>query len=186
MVNSYERDRIRALQLMQQALPLVAEENDKPAAGQFYMDLANQLMGNRGWSLAWRLQYLSDLTELPDYDEGYYGGWYYHGRGQTRGAPVDEKGKPVYHKLPRSWESAATDGERWRWALLMVQEAQASRTNEVRWLFAQFLHHQFGVQTMSQYGMMLGRAGADSDTEKDESGTYALHTLGEGALQAAR
>jgi len=180
MVNSYERDRIRALQLMQQALPLVAEENDKPAAGQFYMYLANQLMGNRGWALAWRLQYLSDLTELPDYDEGYYGGWYYRGRGQTRGAPVDEKGKPVYHKLPRSWESARTDGERWRWALLMVQEAQASRTNELRWHFAQFLHNQFGVQTMAQYGMLLGRRGDDSDTEKDESGTYALHTLGEG------
>ena len=179
MVNSYERDRIRALQLMQQALPLVAQENDKPAAGQFYMDLSNQLMGNRGWALAWRLQYLSDLATLPDYEDGYRGDWYYYGRGQTRGAPVDEEGKPVYHKLPRSWEDAKSDGERWRWALLMVQESQASRANEVRWMFAQFLHSQFGVQTMAQYGMLLGRRGDDSDTEKDESGTYALHTLGE-------
>jgi hypothetical protein len=180
MVNSYERDRIRALQLMQQALPLVANEDDKPAAGQFYMDLANQLMGNRGWALAWRLQYLSDLSTLPDYEDGYRGDWYYYGRGgQTRGAPVNEDGTPVYHKRPKSWEDAKTDGQRWRWALLMVQECRADRANEVRWIFAQFLHNQFGVQTMAQYGQLFGRGGDDSDTEKDESGPYALHTLGE-------
>ena len=80
-VNTYERDRIRALQLMQQALDSVGKEDDKPAAGAFYMDLANQLMGNRGYALAWRLQYLSDLSTLPDYEDGYYGDWYYYGRG---------------------------------------------------------------------------------------------------------
>ena len=58
-------------------------------------------------------------------------------------------------------------------------DAGLSRANEVRWIFAQFLRNQFGVQTMARYGMLLGRRGDDSDTEKDESGTYALHTLGE-------
>jgi hypothetical protein len=181
LVNSYERDRVRALQLMQQALPLVANEDDKYEAGQFYMDLANQFMGNRGDSLAWRLQYLSDLTTLPDYEDGSYGytGDWYSERGGNRGAPVDEDGTPVYHKRPRSWEDAKTDGQRWRWALLMAQECDTSRAAEVRWVFAQFLHHQFGVQTMAQYGQLFGRGGDDSDTQKDESGPYALHTLGE-------
>ena len=57
-------------------------------------------------ALAWRLQYLSDLSKLPDYDDGYYGGWYYYGWGGTRGAPVDEDGNPVYYHVPKSWEDS--------------------------------------------------------------------------------
>ncbi len=45
-------------------------------------------------------------------------------------------------------------------------------------LFANFLHDQFDVQTMAEYGWFFGRAEVD-DTQKNESGTYALHTLKE-------
>jgi uncharacterized protein YfaS (alpha-2-macroglobulin family) len=172
-VHSFERDRIRSLQLMVEAMPLANRDTKKSDVSGFYMTFARLLLSNRGYYEAWRLQYLTDLTTLPDYDEG----WYYH-RGEAPGAPVDEQGNPVYHHAPRSWEAAKSDGERWRWCLAQAMEMDIARRDEVRWEFAQFLESQFGVQTMAHYGWFFGRMEQD-DTKKNESGTYALHTLGE-------
>ena len=58
--------------------------------------LANMLLGNRGYGDAWRLQYLTDLDKLPDYEEGYY-----YGGGRGIGAPVNADGTPVYHHAAR-------------------------------------------------------------------------------------
>ena len=88
-VNAIERDRVRALQLMAQAFPSVREEPGSHDVSYFYSELAQMLINNRGAHQAWRLQYLSDLTELPDYEDGW--GVYY--RGGTSGAPVDADGK---------------------------------------------------------------------------------------------
>ncbi|KKK47130.1 hypothetical protein LCGC14_3158290, partial [marine sediment metagenome] len=137
-------------------------------------------MTSRHGQGAWRLQYLSDLAELPDYEEGYY----YYGRryrsGSVPGAPVDPDGNPVFHKTAKSWEGAKTDGERWRWALSQVAKLNSGRVNEVKHHFATFLHHQFGVQTMRQYSWYFRRRGGPvDDTRKDSSGTYELHTLAE-------
>ena len=173
-VGSYERDRVRALQLLEQAAAKSVGEPEKAEVGRFWFDFAQSLLGNRGYQEAWRLQYLSDLAVLPDYDEGgYYGG-------SGRGAPVAEDGTPVYHKQPKSWKDAATDGERWRWCLMQAAELDPSRATEARFVFAQFLQNQFGVATMADYGWFFGRqAEADDETRKNESGTYAMHTLGE-------
>ncbi|MDD4888453.1 MAG: MG2 domain-containing protein, partial [Phycisphaerae bacterium] len=172
-VNTYERDRVRSLQLMQQAIDATDGEKDKNAVGQFYFDLANMLMGNRGYYEAWRLQYLTDLTVLPDYEEGYHYGSY-----AVRGAPVDADGKPVFHQLPKGWKEAKSDGERWRFALAQAMEYSPRRVGEIKCVFASFLHNQFGVQTMADYGWFFGRAAeANDDTRKDESGTWAVHTL---------
>ncbi len=173
VVNAWERDRIRALQLMQQALPLARQDEKHGEVGNYLLSLAGMLLNNRGYSEAWRLQYLSDLSVLPDYDDGYN---YYHQGG--RGAPVDEQGKPVYHYTPKTFEDAETDGQRWQWCLEQAIEFSPARRNAVRMQFADFLHNQFGVQTMAHYGWRFGRMKTD-DTQEDESGTYALHTLGE-------
>ena len=173
-VNSYERDRVRALQLMQQAMDKTRGEEDRAAIGEFYLQFANVLLGNRGWYEAWRLQYLSDLSVLPDYEEGYY-----YGGGSGRGAPVNPDGTPVYHYTPKSWKEAKSDGERWRWCLLQAMEYAPARANEVRYLFADFLCHQFGVQTMMEYRWYFGRTDSDDDTRKNEAGTFELHTLSE-------
>ncbi|MCI0358210.1 MAG: alpha-2-macroglobulin, partial [Planctomycetaceae bacterium] len=174
--NSGERDRVRALQLMQQAIPLAAKDDNKGEVSQFWLNFGELLLNHRGFYEAWRLQYLADLNTLPDYDEGYF---YYR---EYNGAPVDENGKPVYHSVPKSWEDAQTDGQRWRWALAQAVENSPHRLNAVRLHFANFLEQQFGVQSMAQIGR-FGRGGfgpiEDDDTKKNESGTYALHTLKE-------
>jgi hypothetical protein len=182
MVNSVERDRARAMQLMQQGMEAARADDDKPAASQYLYEFAQLLVNNRGHYDAWRLQVLTDLATLPDYDQGYY---FYRYHQQYAGAPVDEEGKPVYHQLPKGWAEAKTDGERWRWLLSQAAEIAPNRKTEIRKHFADFLWQQFGVQTMGQYGRIFGRFAddgptKDDDTEKDESGTYALHTLGEG------
>jgi hypothetical protein len=170
--NSDERDRVRALQLMVQALPLAQQDDRKDEVSQFWMNLAEMLLSNRGFTEAWRLQTLTDLATLPDYDEGYVGYREYNG------APVDAEGKPVYHTIPKSWEASETDGQRWRWALAQAVENSPGRLNSVRFHLAQFFEQQFGVTSIQQ-----GRGGgffvpqSDDDTKKDESGTYALHTL---------
>ncbi|MEX2176034.1 MAG: MG2 domain-containing protein [Pirellulaceae bacterium] len=177
MKNSVERDRLRALQLMQQALPLAQQDDDKPEVSRFFLSLGELLLNQRGYYEAWRLQYLSDLAMLPDYDEGHY---YYR---EYNGAPVDAEGKPVYHSVPKSWEDAQTDGERWRWALAQAIENSPDQLNAVRMHLAQFFQQQFGVQSMAQGGRWGRGFGFgpidDDDTEKNESGTYELHTLKE-------
>ena len=181
-VNSVERDRVRALQLMDQAVKHVswrggsligAITGSKQAeiAG-FYLEFARMLLGYRGYGEAWRLQYLSDLSKLPDYEEGY--GYQYYDSGSS-GAPVDAEGNPVFHTVPSGYDEAKTDGERWRWLMLKAMEADPSRRTEVLRSYTDFLMQQFGVQTMAYYGNVLGRQG-DDGTE-DESGIYALHTL---------
>ena len=175
VVNSVERDRVRALQLMQQAIPLAQNDDRKPEVSQFFMSLAQILLNHRGHYEAWRLQYLTDLTTLPDYDQGYFDYRDYVG------APVDAEGKPIYHTVPKSWKAAETDGQRWRWSLAQAVENSPAQLNAVRFHFAQFLEQQFGVQTMAEgrWGRGFHGPQGDDDTKKDESGTYELHTLKE-------
>jgi alpha-2-macroglobulin len=180
-VNSYERDRVRALQLMVQAIPLTKNDSDHQAVGSFYLVLADMMMGQRGYAGAWRLQYKTDLTKLPDYEKGYYYGYGRYGS-SSRGAPVDKDGKPVYHKRPKTWAAAKTDGERWRWALLQAVEFSPRMGDAVKFKFASFLKAQFGVETMGRYGRFFGswhQPRPRDDGKKDKSGTYELHTLGE-------
>lgn len=178
-VQSADRDRVRALQLMQQAMTLVAEEKDKQAAGRFYLKFAYEMLYVRGYLDAWRLQVLTDLTTLPDYDRAGYG---YGRRGRygvssQNGAPVDADGNPVFYSVPESWEASKSDGERWRWLLEQGKKTDPGLKNEADVTFANFLDQQFGVQTMAQYGWFLG---VQTDQEdKDESGPYAVHTLKE-------
>ena len=172
VVNARQRDRVRALQLMKQATPFAEQDAKKTEVSAFFMSFSQILLGNRGFYESWRLQYLSDLSKLPDYDPG----WHYGH--STSGAPVDAEGNVVYHHVPKSFESAKTDGERWRWTLEQTIENNPARRNEVRMHFANFLKNQFGVQTMAHYGRIFSQQ-SDDKSKQNESGTYALHTLGE-------
>jgi uncharacterized protein YfaS (alpha-2-macroglobulin family) len=171
-VNAFERDRVRALQLYRDAIAKSAGDKDAAAVADVYLRFAQALQFSRGYYEAWRLQYLTDLAALPDYDEGYA---YYSG--ESRGAPVDENNAPVLYRIPKGWDEAANDGERWRWLLIQAMELAPNRTNEILKRWADFLHQQFGVQTCA------GHAGIWGQQDPDKTGkgpqTYALHTLGE-------
>jgi uncharacterized protein YfaS (alpha-2-macroglobulin family) len=173
VVNSLQRDRTRALQLMQQALENTAKEKDKVALADFHLRFAHLILHGAGFADAWRLQYLTDLTKLPDYDEGSY----WHRNRNHNGAPVDDKGNPVLHYMPKTFKLAQSDGERWRWLLGEAVEFDPGKANEVDMLFGDFMKGQLGVQTMAYYGWRFGNI---DDQEGDKkTGTFALHTLKE-------
>ena len=173
--NVIRRDRVRALQLMAQAMPYAAAEPDPAQVAGFYLAFAGMLQQYGGYQQAWRLQYLTDLSQLPDHEAG-YGYRYYPG---TRGAPVDAQGEPVFHQVPPSFESARSDGERWRWLLNQAAATDARTADQAKYIFAVFLHQQFGVQTMANYGRYFpwGRPIGEEETQKPESGPYDVHTL---------
>ncbi|HUY36157.1 MAG TPA: MG2 domain-containing protein [Pirellulales bacterium] len=179
LAQANDRDRVRALQLLVEALPLLAQEPDRAAVADFYLVFARAILDNFGNGDGWRLQTLTNLAELPDYEQVR---WYY--RRAATGAPVRPDGTPIYYAAPKTFEAAVNDGERWRWALEAAVEASAAKLNEARFQRAVFLQSQFGEQTMAEYSGWFARAGTGGDVggddgKEDTSGTFALHTLDE-------
>jgi len=172
-VNAVQRDRIRALQLLNRALALTSEEPAASDVARFYLAFGRTIRRYNGYNQAWRLQYLSDLTRLPDYEPGYG-----YGRG-TQGAPVDREGNPVFHHVPDTFDSAASDGERWRWLLSRAAATDPDLAMQVKHILATFYLSQFGVQTLSAYGHFFagGALAADADALDEKLSPYAVHTL---------
>ena len=162
-----ERDRVRSLQIMVEAMALAEEDGSDTEVAQFYLTFANMLLHSQNGSRAWQLQSLTDLSELPDYEEGHYY------RNDAGGAPVDADGNPVFHVQPKSWEAATSDGQRWRWCLAQAGDKNVNLKSGVDWQLAEFLSGQFGVQSMQQYFW------SRSYEEEDQPQTYSLHTLKE-------
>ncbi len=169
-VRSVERDRVRALQVLTHVLKTAREMPDRSEAGRFMIMLANTLMAGRHDHEAWRLQALTDIASLPDYEPGW------GSSGETRGAAVGADGTPVYYHLPRSFEAATSDGERWRWALAQAAEVHPLLVNETRMARASFLLGEFGVRTLADSGFTIGDDGADRPIE---TGPFAVQTLGD-------
>ncbi|MBE9542879.1 MAG: alpha-2-macroglobulin, partial [Proteobacteria bacterium] len=174
-VNALQRDRVRALQLMNRALELTAGESSTTEVADFYLDFARIIIQYSGYSQTWRLQYLTDLALLPDYEPGH---GYDYGSG-TRGAPVDSEGRPVFYQVSASFPTAASDGERWRWLLENAAELNPDLNSHVKYTLATFLHGQFGVQTLSTYSHFFARSRSepDKDSLKEELSPYEVHTL---------
>ena len=172
-VSATDRDRGRAMQLMQQVVRVAVNDPDKAAVARLFLDFGNQIGGTE----AWRLQSLTDLAVLPDYDEQNQWGWRGRGfggmrGGDSKGAPVDPDGNPVFHRIPANWDAAISDGERWRWLMMQAVEFDKTLQNQADFRFASFLHQQFGVQTMAWLRQVSGR---DDDT--NDSGPFAVQTL---------
>ena len=182
-VDASARDRVRALQLMQQALPLVEADAAKNAKkkGDFFFRFADALLFNRNNSrTSWQLQLLTNISELPDYETG--NRWQRFGGSSTPGAPVDEAGTPIYYSLPDSWKAAENDGERWRWLLSQAETVNPAVADQVAYTWANFLHGQFGVQTMRNQILPLLKASAEEGEEPDlneKTGPFAVRTLEE-------
>jgi uncharacterized protein YfaS (alpha-2-macroglobulin family) len=174
-VNAVQRDRVRALQLMNRAHTMTAGDSAQSEVANFYLEFARTILLYSGHNQSWRLQYLTDLTRLPDYEPG-QGYWYGSG---TQGAPVDKDGNPVFYEIPKTFSSAKSDGERWRWLLANAARINPDLVTHVKYNLAVWLHGQFGVQTLSSYGDFLARSAAvpDKDALRDELRPYEVHTL---------
>ena len=98
----------------------------------------------------------TDLAKLPDYETN--GGFRFgrFGGGGPQEAPVDAAGNPVFYHVPASWVAAQSDGERWRWALAQAGATSPAKKDQAALQLADFLHVQFGVQTLVEYGRSFG------------------------------
>jgi uncharacterized protein YfaS (alpha-2-macroglobulin family) len=190
-VSTRARDRIAALRLLVKAAAEM-KAGRQPTAGardreELWLTFAETLIRD---TPSWQLQALSDLSKLPDYDDSQ--GWYsWNESPGTHGAPVDEKGNPVYYSLPKDFDSAASDGERLRFVLAQAMQVDAVASARAELFFAHFLRSQFGTETLSPLRIFGGRdylpsgdsgsedseEGADSTEEVEKSGPYALQTL---------
>lgn len=165
-VTTFDRDRVQALQWLTTAMPLVQQEANPNGKAEFYLRLAECLKDNRE---PWKFQLLTDIATLPDYEPGnrWWGGRW----GQSQGAPVDAEGHPLLYHVPASWDAAKNDGERWRWALLQMTEADAGSLAHATMEWARFLESQFSVSTIAGY---LGKS---NDSADEATGPFAVHTL---------
>ncbi|MGV2340204.1 MAG UNVERIFIED_CONTAM: hypothetical protein LVR18_41515 [Planctomycetaceae bacterium] len=141
------RDRVRSIQLYLQALAVAADAQDVSATehAAAWLRLGDSISSKR-FSEAWKLQDLTDLTVLPDPEAGFP--WMFRGRGMgspASGTPVDPEGQPVFHRVPQSWKTATSDGERWRWAMSEAARLDPKRRSEIELSWAGFLQSQFGT-----------------------------------------
>lgn len=172
-LDSYERDRARAIQLLDRAVERIPREAQGVERAAFWEEVARALSGaDQGMRDAWRLQYLTDLESLPPFDEAAFG--FMPRLAHSRGAPVDAQGNPVYHTVPSSWAASQTDGQRWRWAMQQATRADAQRAGALRLEFADFLHAQFGVHTLKQVSWWPRLVG---DADDLQAGVVQLRTL---------
>ncbi len=137
-LDASDRDRVLSLQLMLQAQQSL-DGTDEEKAG-FYASFAELIPPGNSPGESWKLQHLTDLSQLPDYEEGR--------RWDSRKAPVDENGNPVFYEEPDSWESAKNDGERWRWALRRWASFGEEEADQAHLKYGEFLIGQFGVNTL--------------------------------------
>lgn len=170
VVNSTARDRVRSLQLLQQAWQKLPADFPPAERASFLLRWGDIWLNT---TEAWRLQVLTDLEKLPDYEPG----WGY-GRNQI-GAPVNADDTPVYYSVPASYEAAQNDGQRWRWCLAEAARVDAKLASAADLRLADFLVRQFGVETIREFGYQIPRVELDEKAagDKQATGVFALDTL---------
>lgn len=139
-----EQDRLRALQYFLQAHRTVEKGSTKEV--EILRQIGNALtMARTGSGNVWRLHLLTDVKAVPDYTERI-------DMITSEGAPVDAEGNPSWIDVPESWETAASDGERWRWTIKEIARIDPNQAaaEELKWL--QFCQAHFDVNTLVSYG----------------------------------
>ncbi len=138
-VNCKERDCVRILRLLVNAMDK-ADKADKPLRKKFYLNLGRVIGYSHPLGQSWRLQELTDLSRLPDYDRG--------GNASYSRPPVNPDSSPVYYRAPVSFRDAGSDGERMRYA---YDRAIADGSAEARDALADFLAGEFDFSRVDHY-----------------------------------
>ncbi len=172
-VNAWERDRVRSLSFYRRALAGAQAAGENKSAARIAIDFAGYFE-TWGQDRVWRMQIKTDLETIPDYEDGY--GWF---QNETRGAPVDAEGNPVFYVVPETFEQADSDGQRFRSLLALAQTLDPNLKNETSYRYANFLWQQFGVQTMASIGYQPHWGLREDDDKKDQDAPLAVHTLKE-------
>lgn len=194
-VNTQEQDRLSALRLMSQAVAQFKNDDHSDLASDIDYDFAEYFMFGREGGNAWQLQVLTDLQQVPDYvnltgesGDGFgsgFGGGFRRGINVAsvdgpEGAPVDEAGVPIYYRVPQSYETAANDGQRWRWMLDQAVKRKPDREQAVILQIADFNRSQFGVQTLQSYMPYFSRRKVvQNGQEEEQVNPYSLESLKE-------
>ena len=136
-VDTSYRDRVRAWQLLRQALAHAPDDDERH---EIWNSFAWEFTGRESW----KLQILTPLDTLPEWGEpGPEGG--------TEGAPWGKDG-PVLYEIPKTWEAAKNDGERWRFSLAERARLKPALAGLVTKEWAEFSRSQFGVETLASFG----------------------------------
>jgi len=143
-INIQEQDRLRALQCFMQALRMVEK------GGRAETSLLGRISGALIYARTdpatlWQLSLLTDLGAVPDYSVQI-------DMITSDGAPVAPDGDPSYIDVPDSWETAKSDGERWRWTMAEVTRIDAGQGLDKMLEWLQFCRNNYGVNTLQSYG----------------------------------
>ncbi|HRJ07156.1 MAG TPA: MG2 domain-containing protein [Prosthecobacter sp.] len=176
-VQSQIRDRTRALQLLEAAWKALPADATSPVRLDVLHGLESALRHGRNYfHQAWSLQVLTDLSELPDYDDQ-------SGLDSSIGGyPVDAEGHPVFFKAAQSWESAASDGERLLWIMEERERMEPASVWQHRQTRAVMARQWFSVNTLAYYGIRFDSS--ESDESETRGGIASLHTLKDGETTA--
>ena len=166
-----EPDRVRALQLMQQALPLVDNEPEHEAVAEFYLDLANQFLTYRAWRRGVEAAEPHRSVEAPRLRVA-TSGFGARGRSVLRSMPTATRSFIRCRRATkRQNRTASAGGGRWPKRRILSQQPRIAP----RWRLADFLHQQFGVQTLANVRTLLR-----TETTKQQSeanAPFAVDTL---------
>lgn len=166
------RDRAWALRLLDSVMDNVSKDTlDENTKNSYWRLLCDIILSDKR---KWELQILTDFASVPDFDENefFYGPDY---------PPLDAYGQPVFYAMPKSFETAASDGERLRWCLARYAETgEAGHYGAINFWVNLFLIQQFSVSTShSMYGMDMEKLKAMLKfTELNDNETYAKFANG--------
>jgi uncharacterized protein YfaS (alpha-2-macroglobulin family) len=138
-----EQDRLRALQCFLQAHLTVEKGGAKEV--EILRQIGNALtMSRTGSGRVWRLHLLTDLKAVPDYTEQVE-------MITSEGAPVDAEGNPVWIDVPKSWETAASDGERWRWTMEEIARIDPTQATGEGLKWFGYCEAHYDVNTLASF-----------------------------------
>jgi hypothetical protein len=171
-VQTMLKDRVRALQLLEAALKSRSDDTRDMLRyhilGQLRQVLSTGNYGMQHPSQVWSLQQLSDLTQLPDFDD--QSGL----DGPASGLPVDADGNPIFFQTPVSWQAATSDAQRLCWVMEQMTRFDGSLRHEALRFKADLAKAWFSVQSLAGYGFRFDAS--DDDTARQD-GIATLHTL---------